>query len=79
MARCRAFGQIDEDSGQTPNSNDPYIYVDKFTDRLVKFDMQALAAMFVEFSDNDGETWSIPYPVEGYYCLLYTSPSPRDS
>ena len=61
------FGQIDEDSGQTPNSNDPYIYVDKFTDRLVKFDMHALAAMFVEYSDNDGDTWSIPYPVEGYY------------
>ena len=61
------FGQIDEDSGQTPNSNDPYIYVDKFTDRLVKFDMHALAAMFVEFSDNDGDSWSIPYPVEGYY------------
>ena len=39
------FGQIDEDSGQTPNSNDPYIYVDKFTDRLVKFDMHALAAV----------------------------------
>ena len=30
------FGSIDEDSGQTPNSNDPYIYVDKFTDRLVR-------------------------------------------
>ena len=61
------FGTVDEDSGQTPNSNDPYIYVDKFTDRLVKFDMHALAAMFVEYSDNDGDSWSIPYPVEGYY------------
>ena len=61
------FGQVDEDSGQTPNSNDPYLYVDKFTGRLVKFDMHALAAMFVEFSDNDGDTWSTPYPVEGYY------------
>ncbi|MBT4802271.1 MAG: exo-alpha-sialidase [Euryarchaeota archaeon] len=60
------FGQIDDDSGQTPNSNDPYLYVDKFNDRLVKFDMHALAAMFVEYSDDDGESWSIPYPVEGY-------------
>ena len=61
------FGQVDDDSGQTPNSNDPYLYVDKFNDRLVKFDMHALAAMFVEYSDDDGESWSIPYPVEGYY------------
>ena len=61
------FGAIDEDSGQTPNSNDPYIYVDKFTDRLVKFDMHVLASMFVEYSDDDGDSWSIPYPVEGYY------------
>ena len=61
------FGTVDEDSGQTPNSNDPYIYVDKFTDRLVKFDMHALAAMFVEYSDNDGDSWSAPFPVEGYY------------
>ena len=61
------FNQIDEDIGQTPNSNDPYIYVDKFNDKLVKFDMHALTAMFVEYSDNDGESWSIPFPVEGYY------------
>ena len=24
------FNSVDDDSGQTPNSNDPYIYVDKF-------------------------------------------------
>jgi len=53
-------------SGQTLNSNDPYIYVDKFTDRLVKFDMHALAVINVEYSDNDGETWSTPYPTQGY-------------
>ncbi|MEC8874966.1 MAG: sialidase family protein [Candidatus Thermoplasmatota archaeon] len=53
-------------SGQTPNSNDPYIYVDKFTDRLVKFDMHALAVINVEYSDNDGDTWSTPYPTHGY-------------
>ncbi len=60
------FGMSD-DQGQTPNSNDPYLYVDKFNDKLVKFDMHALTAMFVEYSDNDGETWSTPFPVEGYY------------
>ena len=60
------FGMSD-DQGQTPNSNDPYLYVDKFNDRLVKFDMHALTAMFVEYSDDDGETWSVPFPVEGYY------------
>jgi len=60
------FGMSD-DQGQTPNSNDPYLYVDKFNDRLVKFDMHALTAMFVEYSDDDGETWSTPFPVEGYY------------
>ena len=60
------FNSVDDDSGQTPNSNDPYLYVDKFNDRLVKFDMHALVSMFVEYSDDDGESWSIPYPVEGY-------------
>ena len=53
--------------GQFPSSNDPYIYVDKWTDRIVKFDMHALTAMFVEYSDDDGETWSIPFSAEGYY------------
>ena len=61
------FNQIDDDSGQTPNSNDPYLYVDKFNDKLVKFDMHALASMFVEYSEDEGETWSVPFPVEGYY------------
>jgi len=60
------FGMSD-DQGQTPNSNDPYIYVDKFNDKLVKFDMHALTMMFVEYSTDDGETWSAPFPVEGYY------------
>lgn len=60
------FGMSD-DQGQTPNSNDPYLYVDKFNDKLVKFDMHALTMMFVEYSNDDGETWSAPFPVEGYY------------
>ena len=61
------FNQIDDDTGQTPNSNDPYLYVDKFNDRIVKFDMHALASMFVEYSEDEGESWSAPFPVEGYY------------
>ncbi|MDP6334543.1 MAG: sialidase family protein, partial [Candidatus Poseidoniaceae archaeon] len=43
-----------------PNSNDPYVYVDKWTDRIMKFDMHALAGMTVEWSDNDGASWSLP-------------------
>ena len=42
------------------NSNDPYVYVDKWTDRIMKFDMHALLGMTVEWSDNEGESWSIP-------------------
>ena len=44
------------------NSNDPYVYVDKWTDRIMKFDMHALLGMTVEFSDNDGSSWSLPTP-----------------
>ncbi len=40
-----------------PNSNDPYIYVDKWTDRIMKFDMHALLGMTVEFSDDEGASW----------------------
>ncbi len=42
------------------NSNDPYVYVDKWTDRIMKFDMHALLGMTVEWSDNDGASWSLP-------------------
>ena len=38
--------------GQVPTSNDPYLYVDRWTDRIVKFDMHALVSMFYEFSDD---------------------------
>ncbi|MBL11689.1 MAG: hypothetical protein CMB46_02625, partial [Euryarchaeota archaeon] len=48
------------------NSNDPYVYVDPWTDRIMKFDMHALTAMTVETSDNEGETWSLlPTPATG--------------
>ncbi|MBT3772863.1 MAG: exo-alpha-sialidase [Euryarchaeota archaeon] len=61
------FNQVFPETGQVPSSNDPYLYVDKWTDRVVKFDMHALTAMFVEFSDDSGDSWSIPYSAEGYY------------
>lgn len=67
-----------QDQGQTwedmtpvpqpvPNSNDPYVYVDPWTDRIVKFDMHALVGMFFEYSDDEGETWSPPREVSGKY------------
>ena len=61
------FNPVFPDTGQVPSSNDPYVYVDKWTNRIVKFDMHALTAMFVEYSDDDGNSWSIPYSAEGYY------------
>ena len=60
------FGQV-YPAGRVPNSNDPYIYVDPWTDRIVKFDMHALAAMYVEYSDDGGDTWSPPFSAYGYY------------
>ncbi len=60
------LGGGDDGPGQTANSNDPYIYVDKFTDKLVKFDMHALTVVNVEYSTNDGQTWSTPFPTHGY-------------
>ena len=42
------------------NSNDPYIYVDQWTSRIMKFDMHALLGMTVEFSDDDGASWTGP-------------------
>ena len=49
-----------------PNSNDPYVYVDKWTDRIMKFDMHALLGMTVEWSDNEGASWSLPTPATSY-------------
>ncbi len=41
-----------------PNSNDPFIYVDPFTDRVYDFDMCVILQGFcVAWSDDDGETW----------------------
>ena len=49
-----------------PNSNDPYVYVDQWTDRIMKFDMHALLGMTVEWSDNEGASWSLPTPATSY-------------
>jgi len=42
------------------NSNDPYIYVDPWTSRIMKFDMHALLGMTVEWSDDEGSSWQGP-------------------
>ncbi len=42
-----------------PNSNDPLIYVDQYTDRVYEFDMCVILQGFcVAWSDDDGETWT---------------------
>ncbi len=48
------------------NSNDPYVYVDPWTDRIMKFDMHALLGMTVEWSDDDGDSWSPPSVATGW-------------
>ncbi len=48
------------------NSNDPYVYVDPWTDRIMKFDMHALLGMTVEWSDNEGASWTGPTVASGY-------------
>lgn len=52
-----------------PNSNDPYIYVDKWTDRIMKFDMHALLGMTVEWSDNEGGSFSPPTVATSVYSV----------
>lgn len=61
------FNPVYPATGQVPSSNDPYVYVDPWTDRIVKFDMHALTAMFVEYSDDGGDSWSVPFSAYGYY------------
>ena len=48
------------------NSNDPYVYVDPWTDRVMKFDMHALLGMTVEWSDNEGGSWTGPSVATGW-------------
>jgi len=73
IIRSQDQGQTWDDMGpfnQVYNSNDPYLYVDPWTDRIVKFDMHALLGMTIEFSDDEGETWIGPNAV--------TDMSPQD-
>ena len=51
------------------NSNDPYVYVDKWTDRIMKFDMHALLGMTVEWSDNEGDSWTGPTVATSAYSV----------
>lgn len=44
---------------RTINSNDPFVYVDPWTNRIYNFDMcGTLSAFCVSYSDDDGETWT---------------------
>jgi len=43
--------------------------VDLWTDRIMKFDMHAVAVMTVEYSDDEGETWSTPTGVTWPYAM----------
>jgi len=68
IIRSMDQGESWDDMGpwnQAYNSNDPYLYVDPWTDRVVKFDMHALLGMTLEYSDNYGESWTGPIPVTG--------------
>ncbi|MCI0497664.1 MAG: glycoside hydrolase [Thermoplasmata archaeon] len=73
VIRSKDQGQTWEDVTPNPNivrnSNDPYIYVDPWTDRVVKFDMHALLGMTMEYSDDEGDTWEtlMTRPVSGLY------------
>ncbi|MES2154211.1 MAG: sialidase family protein [bacterium] len=43
----------------TVNSNDPYMYVDPWTSRVIDFDMcGTLSAFCMSYSDDDGATWT---------------------
>jgi hypothetical protein len=66
-----------------PNSNDPYVHVDQWTGRIMKFDMHALLGMTVEWSDNDGNSWTPPtvatqiYSVQDHQTIASTNaPTP---
>ena len=48
------------------NSYDPYLYVDPWNDRVMKFDMHALLGMTVEWSDNEGGSWTGPSVATGW-------------
>lgn len=54
-----------------PNSNDPYIFVDQYTDRLYEFDMcVTLQGFCIAYSDDDGESWTHLPPATGWSVVL---------
>lgn len=54
-----------------PNSNDPYIYVDTWTDRVFDFDMcVTLSGFCVSISDDDGDTWLTQSVATGFQPAL---------
>lgn len=53
---------------QTPETGDPYVYVDPATDRIFTIDQRVLVACHtVTFSDDRGDSWS---PVTSNACLV---------
>lgn len=44
------------------NSNDPFVYVDRDTNRVYDFEMQGLSCNMLAFSDDEGESWT-PVPL----------------
>lgn len=41
-----------------PNSNDPYVHVDRDTDRVFSSDLHALVSSTLHFTDDQGESWT---------------------
>lgn len=41
-----------------PNSNDPFVYVDRVAGRVFTNDLQALVCSWMNFSDDEGKTWT---------------------
>jgi hypothetical protein len=41
-----------------PNSNDPFVWVDRDTGRIFMNDLQALVCSWMNFSDDEGATWT---------------------
>ena len=53
------------------NSNDPYVYVDPWTDRIMKFDMHALGGMTVEWTDDEGKNFHLVAPLKTVMVTSY--------
>ncbi len=54
-----------------PNSNDPFLYVDPWTSRVIDFDMCGTLSAFCEStSDDDGRTWTLHSIVTGEQTAL---------